>query len=1497
MGGNQKDSKLRIVAEYMKNKSDNTEFLIREYKRGGRGLTIDGQPFSMWFDTDGITIGSGRRAVGISGGDFYTWSEVDKPIRALLDEGSYLPKAELNKAWNFVRHELAERIWCFYRDNHDIEMPAKWKMGKHSVFDDVNLVELDLYDFTRIAVVAANLETDMETAEKVTNSSLPDEIRELAVNPIFFTEKEIPAEPPQFITDDEIDAFFIGNSHMQDGKYTIFSALLRHSDIKQQAKAVQDNYGNGGSTGALAGADNSYYSGFGKNLQFSRGSISNPYAKVELSWVEAAKRINRLIAEGRYLTRKELDNIPNFERYCVASRIISFYRSMPSVVTRPTKEEISDGLLNPEWTARIVDSMSGDISYLPKDDRNREFCEKAVKTVAEYQAGTFDLFPNFDRDTGLVRVPVEESPQISMFGVMAEKAPTQPMQETPDEKMYREYTQIKEQHPDCLLLYQVGGFYELLGDDAKIVADFFDFKLLTRGNVPMCGIPAHAIADYSEKLYDAGYGIAFADEDNGTRIVSATSPKTTAKPDKREIPKPGNFKITDNHLGEGGTKAKYAANIAAIKTLQIIEAERRYATPDEQELLSRYIGWGGISQAFDSDNVSWSAEYAELKELLSVDEYESARASTLNAHYTSPIVIRAIYDTVERMGFTSGNILEPAMGVGNFFGMLPDSMANSKLYGVELDGITGRIAKQLYPHANITIGGFEKTKTPDSFFDLAVGNVPFGDYGVADKRYDKNHFHIHDYFFAKALDQVRPGGIIAFITSKGTMDKKNSAARKYIAQRAELLGAVRLPNNAFLKNAGTGVTSDIIFLQKRDRPIDVEPDWVHLSLTDDGIPVNSYFAEHPEMILGTMTTEHTQYGHDTTCTPIDGAVLSEQLTAALANVYGEIKTADVEYADEIDERGDIPANPDVKNYSYTVVDNCVYYRENSRMYPIRQPAATLDRIRGMVELRDCTRKLIDLQLLDHSDEEIRDEQLHLGKLYDSYTRRFGLLNDSANKRAFSDDSAYYLLCSLEILDENGKLKRKADMFDKRTIGNRKPVTHVDTAAEALAVSIGERACVDLGFMAQLMGGEDKIEQIVADLQGVIFKDPASGAFQTADEYLSGNVREKLKLAEAAALTVPSLQINVDALKAAQPPDLDASEIFVSLGATWIDKAYIQQFMYETFQTPYNSQAHTRVNYSAHSGVWNISEKRYNSANDIASTVTYGTKRMNAYQILEETLNLHDVRIFDIVRDAEGKEKRVLNNKETTIARQKQESIKQAFRDWIFSDPERRHDLVELYNKNFNSTRPREYDGSHIMFSDMSPEIKLEKHQVDAIARVLYGGNTLLAHEVGAGKTFEMTAAAMESKRLGLCRKSMIAVPNHLTEQWASEFMRLYPAASILVTKKKDFEPANRKKFCARIATGDYDAVIIGHSQFEKIPLSSERQERYLRDKISEIKQALRESDNAERYTVKELEKMLKSYKAKLERLAEGKTRDDVVTFEELGVDRLFVDEAHNFKDL
>ena len=1203
------------------------------------------------------------------------------------------------------------------------------------------------------------------------------------------------------------------------------------------------------------------------------------------------------------------------------------------------KQQFEDGLRQNEPSQR-VDEMLAQAETIYKESKVPEYERFSVREVV---GGTSPLFAIWDdlnegyyaNDNGMAQFPDKEQAESYCTALKKETdertaadwlavekakflAENEPVLALPKERDYRVGDTIRLDGKD-FTIETVGTLNIQLRDPDEVypVARSESKENLERllrqpGNIHLHNLtvnltPAHEPDEDKPPLTDEEL-----DELPISTVMDGkvqTFPDAAALDEALNAVSAGNFRITDDHLGEGGAKQKYARNIEAIRTLFKLEDEHRGATTEEQQVLSQYVGWGGLADAFDPGKDSWAKEYAELKGLLSEDEYAAARSSTLNAHYTSPTVIRSIYDAVERMGFRSGNILEPSMGVGNFFGMLPDTMQDSRLYGVELDSITGRIAKKLYPQADITVAGFETTDRRD-FYDLAVGNVPFGNYKVNDKAYNKLGFSIHNYFFAKAIDQVRPGGIVAFVTSRYTMDSKDSTARKHMAERADLLGAIRLPNNAFRANAGTDVVSDIIFLQKRDRPADIEPAWVQLGKTEDGFAINQYFVDHPEMVLGQLTTESTQYGREElTVAPIEGANLADQLTEAVRHIEGQYTAAEVDAPDIAEEettRRTLPADPEVKNFSYAVVDGEVYYRENSIMTQVELSDNAKARVTGMVELRQIVNQLIQEQLDDYPDEDIKATQAKLNTAYDVFTAKYGLLNDRKNGRLFEDDSSYYLLCSLENLDENKQLKSKADMFTKRTIRPERTVTSVDTPSEALAVSIGEHGRVDLPYMAELLGSPGDYERITTELQGVIFKDPSADAddpeagWQTADEYLSGNVRNKLRMAQLAAESHPEFKINVEALTKAQPKDLEASEIDIRLGATWLNPAIVQQFMMETFQPPYRIRYNNliQVRYSPFTSEWRIGNKSAAGMYDIMSTETYGTHRANAYKILEDTLNLRDCRIYDTIEE-DGKERRVLNQKETMLAQQKQQAIKDTFAGWVWQDPQRRNLLVKQYNELFNSTRPREYDGSHIHFVGMNPEINLREHQRNAVAHVLYGGNTLLAHEVGAGKSFEMAASAMESKRLGLCQKSLFVVPNHLTEQWASEFLRLYPNAKLLVTSKKDFEPANRKRFCARIATGDYDAVIIGHSQFEKIPLSAERQARIIEDQIEEIENAIAEAkeQSGEHFTVKQMEKTRKTLEVKLKKLQSTDRKDDVVTFEQLGVDRLFVDESQNYKNL
>ena len=1349
------------------------------------------------------------------------------------------------------------------------------------------------------------------------------------------------------------------------GKQRIMALYQTQPDRKLRAKALAKEYGIGGHSHDFLDGSRGFVNHDWKGLEFDHYP---DHQKITLKWAQVEKYIDLMIQSDRYLTDEEKEQRTTVQEengYKVGDDVMV---DLPTGTIEGTigyigetdvridtsahgqswdnevinKRQFEDGLRQNEPSQR-VDEMLEQAETIYKESEVPEYERFSVREVV---GGTSQLFAIWDdlnegyyaNDNGMAQFTDKEQAESYCTALKKETdertaadwlavekakflAENEPVPALPKERDYRVGDTIRLDGKD-FTVETVGTLNIQLRDPDEVypVARSESKENLERllrqpGNIHLHNLtvnltPAHEPDEDKPPLTD--------EELDELPISTVMDGKVQTFPDAAALdealnaepaPEPaGNFRITDDHLGEGGAKQKYARNIEAIRTLFKLEEEHRGATAEEQQVLSQYVGWGGLADAFDSGKDSWAKEYVELKGLLSEDEYAAARSSTLNAHYTSPTVIRGIYDAVERMGFRSGNILEPSLGVGNFFGMLPDSMADSRLYGVELDSITGRIAKMLYPQADITVAGFETTDRRD-FYDLAVGNVPFGNYKINDKAYNKLGFSIHNYFFAKAIDQVRPGGVVAFVTSRYTMDSKDSTARKHMAERADLLGAIRLPNNAFRANAGTDVVSDIIFLQKRDRPADIEPDWVQLGKTEDGFAINQYFVDHPEMVLGELTTESTQYGRgELTVAPIEGAKLADQLAEAVQHIEGQYTAAEVDTPDIAEEettRRTLPADPEVKNFSYTVVDGEVFYRENSVMTQVELSDTAKGRVTGMVELRQIVNELIQQQLNDFPDEDIKATQERLNAAYDAFTAQYGLLNDRKNGRLFEQDSSYYLLCSLENLDEQGQLKSRAAMFTKRTIRPERTVTSVDTPSEALAVSIGEHGKVDLPYMAELLGTPGEYGRITTELSGVIFKDPAAdptdpeAGWQMADEYLSGDVRAKLRMAQFAAETNPEFSVNVEALTKAQPRELEASEIDVRLGATWLDPDIIQKFMTEIFQIPYYLRHAVKVRYSPYTAEWRVEGKTATGRSDIISSETYGTSRANAYKILEETLNLKDVRIYDTIEDAEGKPKRVLNKRETMLAQQKQQVIKDAFANWVWQDPQRRIALVKQYNELFNSTRPREYDGSHIHFVGMNPEITLREHQRNAIAHVLYGGNTLLAHEVGAGKTYEMAASAMEAKRLGLCQKSLFVVPNHLTEQWASEFLNLYPNAKLLVARRKDFETANRKKFCARIATGDYDAVIIGHSQFERIPLSFERQERIIQEQIYETLAAINELKvhAGENFSIKQMEKTRKTLETKLEKLRSDERKDDVITFEQLGVDRLFVDESHAFKNL
>lgn len=1537
LGGNTDGLRMRVVSEFEKRRSvDEIAAFLPTVYRGGNGFTIDGLKYAVWYTEDGIRVAQGEQARYERGSQLIPWSDAAVRIGELLDKGRYATKDEVAGAEDYERELIAQKLWHLCRDlsegNEDLFhsladvdgiFPEAVKKISAKLSDPVGR-EAILSDYLAFREAYKADRSVLRFHYHDVDGIFVSLAAQLLERRKFASDMERVPEVNSFITQDEIDKeLYRGGGRA--GKWRIFRYFTEEHSRSEKAAALKELYGTGGRGHALSGASGSNESYDAKGICLEKTGCED----VSLKWGAAARRIDELIATDRYMTEAEL------AEYDLHTAAYAKYRSMKASHTddivlvghggnyyayRPDAEEVSDAL-----DLRVRHAGGLDYVVIPgaqlDDALEKLRWRRALSYVDEVGAAHTLPFviPDAEREQyekQLVGALVNDSAYVNAVR-------NSDRQNARDEG-YAAIRRIAAASTDMRfqkLYHDNSEFRNGLRNDVLAAA----YKEVSeRGNVEV------EQSEPSHESTPAVY-IPVDGEWQGFPSVAAAEVAALEEFQKETRRRARNFRITDEHLGEGGAKAKCRANIEAIQLLKYLERNGFQASPEQQVKLSGYVGWGGIPEVFDESKSEWSKEYAELKALLTPEEYEAARGSTLNAHYTSPAVIRAIYEAVGNMGFDGGRILEPSMGVGNFFGLLPESMQGSQLHGVELDSITGRIAKQLYPEADITVAGFETTSRP-GFYDLAVGNVPFGQYQVHDPEYDRLGFSIHNYFAAKMLDQVRPGGIVAFVTSRYTLDAKDESVRRYLAERGELLGAIRLPNNAFRANAGTDVVSDIIFLQKRDAPATELPDWVHVGTTPEGFTVNRYFLDNPDMVLGTPSAESTQYGRqDYTVAPIEGADLSEQLHEAVQKIHGEYTEREIEEA----ERSDIlSADPDVHNYSFTLVGGDVYYREGGIMVRQDVSAAMTERIKGLMELRDCTRRLIQLQTEDASDAEIAAEQQRLNTLYDAYTAKHGLISSRENKRAFSDDSSYYLLCSLEILDEDGKLERKADMFTRRTIQPHRPVEHTDTAAEALTVSLNELGRVDMEYMSRLCGrdtssaneksqprrstnpspgaasytatdsnssipAENKdVNSIAAELSGVIFRVPGEERYATADEYLSGNVREKLREAEAAAKADPSFNINVESLRAAQPRELTASEIDVRLGATWIEPRYIEQFMVNTFQPTYWASRSMSVNYSPYTSEWRIEGKSAVSATDVNAFSTYGTSRISAYKILENTLNLRDVRIYDKIEDADGTERRVLNVKETTLAQQKQQVIKDAFRDWLWKDPKRRETLVAKYNELFNSTRPREYDGSHLTFPGMNPEIELREHQRNAIARILYGGNTLLAHEVGAGKTFTMAAAAMEAKRLGLCRKPMFAVPNHLTEQWASEFLRLYPSANVLVATKKDFEPANRKKFCARIATGDYDAVIIGHSQFERIPVSQERQERLLRSEIEDITEGINQlkRSSGERFSIKSMEKTKKSLEAKLKKLLDS-PKDDVVTFEELGVDRLFVDEAHSHKNL
>ena len=1449
-GGNRKASQLRIIYNFMSEQTpeEYTEFVKREYRKGGKGFQIDGNEYSVWFDETGMQIAVGHTVTDhILDKAFLSWEDVSGRIHQLLDQGEYAPQSVLDAARSnavkehaqalaYMKGDMAEGVAEIVFDEEDLP-------HLRSIYPEItDYLEEKLEDPQWLSELNERLDALAEAYEE--NHSI---MRFHHYNPINiskqfqkFADEVIPyqardgfawKEHPMFITQDEIDAYLAGGGAYSQGRLRTYSFYLLHEDERSRTGFIKEQYGIGGSSHALSGADDSHANYDGKGLFLARGAYGNPYTSILLSWNKVANRVAYLIKNDQFLQAEDYARMPEYEREQMANKVLRFYDRLPEEIDRPFTDdffwekpgkEMVAVLENPEQTEELLQKMDAALAALPLDfeayGTNYQQKTELLSELHQYAEGTYTIFPTPEAEPSFAEL---SGHQMTMF-------------------------------------------------------DFLDTKAVTEPTV----------VDMSDV------------EEIEEEEVTAKEDIPESQEQEKAVLEPHNFRIQDNDLGAGGPKSKYKANMEAIHLLQTLEKEERLATPEEQEILSRYVGWGGIPQAFEENNSSWANEYLELKNTLSPEEYSAARASTLNAFYTSPTVIRSMYEALENMGLKQGNILEPSCGVGNFMGLIPESMGKTNMYGVELDPVSGRIAKQLYQKNKIAVQGFEETSYPDSFFDCVIGNVPFGAYQVSDRRYDRHHFMIHDYFIAKSLDLVRPGGVVAVVTSCGTMDKQNPAVRQYIANRAELLGAIRLPNNAFQRNANTSVVSDILFFQKRDRASIEEPEWLNLKEMPKGYSVNAYFAEHPEMVLGEFTTESTQYGkQEVTVKPKEGITLEEQLKEAVQNIHGtitELELSDTELEEDV---VSIPADPNVKNFSFTVVNDEVYYRENSVMNRMDLPAMTAERVKGLVNIRDVTNELIQCQMEEGSDEQITKLQEKLNEEYDTFTAKYGLLSSNANKRAFSQDSSYCLLTSLEFLDDKGELKRKADIFTKRTIRRAETVTSVDTASEALAVSIGERAGVDLSYMAQLSGKTEA--ELTEELAGVIFKNPISEKWEPSDEYLSGNVREKLQIAKQFAEDHPEYQVNVQYLEQVQPKDLDASEIEARLGATWISEDYITRFMAETFHTPrYYVGSKVKVQYAEVTGQWNVMGKNVDSYGNALVTSTYGTQRANAYRLLEDALNLRDTKIYDTVQDAEG-EHRELNRKETMLAQQKQELIKEEFKEWIFKDLHRREDLCKIYNERFNSIRPREYDGSHIQFAGMNPEITLMPHQKNAVAHVLYGNNTLLAHCVGAGKTFQMIAAGMESKRLGLSQKNLYVVPNHLTEQWGSDFLRLYPGANILVATKKDFEPANRKRFCSRIATGDYDAVIIGHTQFEKIPLSRERQIVMLEDQIADITFSIEEAAHqaGQNYTIKQLEKTKKSLQTRMKKLNDQTRKDDVVTFEQLGVDRLFVDESHSFKNL
>ena len=1529
-GGNEPNSAERIAVFYMRERpeQENEEFLRREFGRAnGRGIEYEGRKYAVWFLEDGIHLAQGDSVRTGYSKTVVTWEQASARILNLLEAGTYLSASELAQAPDKVLHEAMDALLMTARDlNEDGRGMGLFPQTLAIHDQHKGYPELDK-DMVAFAKAEGGLQTLAQEYHAFLDAyaAAPDSMRfrisgynthriGVVLDGLPYPERHFNAQSDflrqckMFITQDEIDGFFLCD-HL-DSRLAVYSHFCYPHTPEEHQKFIKGSFGEY-SGGGRAGYQHTKTS---KGLEYERDYNFKKYDTVHLTIPNVVKEYEHLIAQKRFPGEDAIAKIPEYERGQLARIVYNGFYNAPDDVPRPYPKGadyydalpmIEEQLQDKGKTTEMLAALTSRLDGTDESDRSYDSIRRAKDRLSEYVDGTFSLF-NHRHDTQLVKA-VEQNTAVQTAPDTA--APQQGESVTgtmkPDELSTPAALTDEEFAAQNLVpgetLFEIDGRTFLVDrvDTAHGVVNFQDITFVQKVGFPIFRTePISFVRKIVEQADPAALAPPQPQTDEPPAVLT---PPKKKKQNALAYPLDAdgrNYRITDDHIGEGAPLERFQRNLDAIRTLKTVEAENRTATAEEQAVLAQYVGWGGLADFFDEKN----PRYAELKELLTDAEYTAARESTLTAFYTPPVVIRGIYAALGQMGFTQGNILEPACGIGNFLGMLPESMSGSKLYGVELDDLSGRIARQLYQRSSIAVQGYEKTAFPDNFFDVAIGNVPFGQFHVPDKRYDRLNFPIHEYFIAKALDQVRPGGVIAVVTSSYTMDKRTASARKYIAQRSELLGAIRLPNNAFKAAAGTEVVSDILFLQKRERMVDIEPEWVHLATNEDGIQMNSYFIDHPDMILGEMKTVSGPFGPTPTCEPYPEQPLEALLAEAVQNIHGEITAYDREEELEGEDHS-VEADPAVRNFSYTLVAGQIYYRENSRMNPVEVSKTAESRIRGMIELRDCVRTLLEYQTEDYPNEEIKAQQAKLNTLYDAFTRKYGLINSRGNAIAFDQDSSYFLLCSLEILDEDRNLKRKADLFTKRTIRSHKPAEKVDTAVEALALSIGEKAHVDMDYMSRLTGKDE--EALFSDLKGVIFLNPAYTGendghekYLPADEYLSGNVRQKWAVAQGKAEQDPQYQINADALAQVQPTDLTASEISVRLGATWLDTEYVRRFIFETLGTPRSAQWSIKVHYSGITGEWRIEGKSTDRGN-VKAISTYGTKRINAYEIIEDTLNLKDVRIFDYVYDADGRKTAVLNKKETAIAQSKQELIKDAFAEWIWKDPDRREAICKTYNILFNSNRPREYDGSHISFSGMNPEITLRKHQVNAIAHILYGGNTLLAHVVGAGKTFEMVAAAMESKRLGLCQKSLFVVPNHLTEQWATEFLQLYPAANILVATRKDFETKNRKKFCGRIATGDYDAVIIGHSQFEKIPMSVERQRAILEQQIDEIMMGISEAkrEKAENFTIKQMEKTKKGLQAKIDKLNDQSRKDDVVTFEELGVDRIFIDESHYFKNL